>query len=232
MPENCLKSRAVSYAEFLHGMAENADAGTAALDSMAALSLIKNGVASRFPSLLFSWGTMAFVATAFILPFFFSWAAVPICLFFAYMSHRAAKIFVMRSAWRTLLGRGKWPVHVVEWLYAELVARDLLWSRYWDVQEDDRLEIMPHFVNALNSFEADAEMRIAVIERVITYRDLICQKIEEKDMDGANHILVSSLAQDSRRNSSSDGTELLCLITAIRTIAEERGIPLMASGSM
>ncbi len=130
MPENQLKTRGVSYAEFLRGMAENANAGTAVLDSRAALSLVKRGIARRFPAMLFFWAAIALVIAPVALHSFFFWVTFPICLFLAYLSYKAARIFIMRSAWKALLG-GQ-PAERMEQIYDSLVRHDLLWAAHWD----------------------------------------------------------------------------------------------------
>jgi len=129
MSENQLKS--VSYAEFLHGMDKNASAGTVVLNAQAALSLVRSGIATPFPSMFFIAGAAGFLAASFILPFFFSWHAFPVCLIASLASYKIGRILIMKSAWNELLGRGEQSEETMEAVYDKLVEFDLLQATQW-----------------------------------------------------------------------------------------------------
>ena len=130
VPENRLRS--VSYAEFLHGMDANASAGTVVLNAQAALSLIQSGIASPFPAMLFVAGAAGFLAASFILPFFLSWPAIPVCFLASLVSYKIARILIMKSAWNELLGKGQQFEETMEAVYDRLVECDLLQATQWE----------------------------------------------------------------------------------------------------
>jgi hypothetical protein len=136
MPDNQLKS--VSYAEFLCGMNECPSPGAVTLDAQAALSLIKSGSASPFPSMLFAAGAAGFLAASFILPVLFSWHAFPICIFASWASYKVARVLIMKTAWKELLGQGQQSEDTLEALYDRLVEHDLLHAVYWPPATDKR----------------------------------------------------------------------------------------------
>ena len=129
MSENRLKS--VSYAEFLCGMDKNAAASTVVLNTQAAISLVRSGIASPFPAMYFIAGAAGFLAASFILPFFLSWLAIPACFFASWVSYRIAKVFIMKSSWNELLGKGQQSEEVMEAVYDRLVEHDLLQATQW-----------------------------------------------------------------------------------------------------
>jgi len=129
MSENRLKP--ISYAEFLHGMDRNASGGTVVLNAQAAISLVRSGIASPFPGMLFFVGAAGFLVAAFILPFFLSWMAIPVCFFASWASYRIARIFIMRSAWNELLGKGQQSEETMEAVYDRLIEHDLLQATQW-----------------------------------------------------------------------------------------------------
>jgi len=129
MPENQLKS--VSYAEFLCGMDKSPASRTVTLNAQAALNLIRGGIAAPFPSMFFAAGAAAFLIASLILPFVFSWLATPLCLLASWASYKAARMLIMKSAWKELLGKGEQSEEVMEEIYDRLVEYDLLRATHW-----------------------------------------------------------------------------------------------------
>ena len=136
MSENRLKS--VSYAEFLCGMEKNAAAGTVVLNAQAAISLVRSGIARPFPGMYFVAGAAGFLAAAFILPFIFSWPAIPACFFASWVSYKIARIFIMKSSWNELLGKGQQSEETMEAVYDRLVEHDLLQATRWTGDSQDQ----------------------------------------------------------------------------------------------
>jgi hypothetical protein len=130
MSDNQLKS--VSYAEFLCGMDKHAGGGTVALNAQAAISMVRTGIAKPFPGMYFVAGAAGFLAAAFILPFIFSWLAIPVCFAASVASYWIARMLFMKSSWNELLGKGQQSEDTMEAVYDRLIEHDLLKATRWD----------------------------------------------------------------------------------------------------